>query len=77
MIGQLAERLRDATRETDLVCRPGGDEFLLLLADIDRTPPMPGGQDGAAIVAESIAVRAQQALKEPFRVGRHRAVPDG
>ena len=69
LIGQLAERLRYATRETDLVCRPGGDEFLLLLADIDRTPPMPGGQDGAAIVAESIAVRAQQSLKEPFRVG--------
>ncbi len=69
LIGQLAERLRYATRETDLVCRPGGDEFLLLLADIDRTPPMPGGQDGAAIVAESIAVRAQQALKEAFRVG--------
>ena len=46
--------------------RPGGDEFLLLLADIDRTPPMPGGQDGAAIVAESIAVRVQQSLKEPF-----------
>jgi diguanylate cyclase (GGDEF)-like protein/PAS domain S-box-containing protein len=69
LIGQLAERLHYATRETDLVCRPGGDEFLLLLADIDRTPPMPGGQDGAAIVAESIAVRALQALKEPFRVG--------
>jgi len=69
LIGQLAERLRYATRETDLVCRPGGDEFLLLLADIDRTPPMLGGQDGASIVAESIAVRVQQALREPFEVG--------
>ena len=69
LIGQLAERLRYATRDTDLVTRPGGDEFLLLLADIDRTPPMPGGQDGAAIVAESIAGRVQQALKDPFLIG--------
>ena len=26
---------------------PGGDEFLLLLADLDLTPPVPGGTDGA------------------------------
>jgi diguanylate cyclase (GGDEF)-like protein/PAS domain S-box-containing protein len=69
LIEQLAERLRYAIRDTDLVSRPGGDEFLLLLADIDRTPPMPGGQDGASIVAESIAVRVEHALRDPFRVG--------
>jgi diguanylate cyclase (GGDEF)-like protein/PAS domain S-box-containing protein len=69
LIGQLAERLRYAVRDTDLVCRPGGDEFLLLLADIDRTPPMQGGQDGASIVAESVAVRVEHALRDPFRVG--------
>ncbi len=69
LIVQLAERLRYAIRDTDLVSRPGGDEFLLLLADIDRTPPMPGGQDGATIVAESVAMRVQESLNEAFEVG--------
>lgn len=36
LVTQCAERLREATRETDLVARQGGDEFLLLLSDIER-----------------------------------------
>ncbi len=68
LIGQLAERLRFATRETDLVARPGGDEFLLMLADLDLTPPMPGGRDGAVAMAESVAVRVHEALREPFEI---------
>ena len=67
LIAQLAERLKEATRETDLVARQGGDEFLLLLADMDRTSPVADG-DGALIVAESVANRVQQALVEPFDV---------
>jgi diguanylate cyclase (GGDEF)-like protein/PAS domain S-box-containing protein len=66
LIRDLADRVGDATRDTDLVARPGGDEFLILLADLDRTPPMPGGQDGATISAEAVAVRIQQAMLEPF-----------
>ena len=67
LIVQLAERLKEATRETDLVARQGGDEFLLLLADMERTSPVAAG-DGALIVAESVANRVQQALVEPFDV---------
>jgi diguanylate cyclase (GGDEF)-like protein len=67
LIVQLAERLKEATRETDLVARQGGDEFLLLLADMERTSPVADG-DGAMIVAESVANRVQQALVEPFDV---------
>ena len=68
LLGQLAERLRGATRETDLVARPGGDEFLLLLSDLERTPPVPGGTDGATLMAQSVAVRIQQAMQAPFEL---------
>ena len=68
LILELAERLKEATRDTDLIARPGGDEFMLLLADIDRTPPIPGGADGELVVAESVTTRIQQALQEPFVV---------
>ncbi|HEX6131814.1 MAG TPA: EAL domain-containing protein [Actinomycetota bacterium] len=67
LIVQLADRLKEATRETDLVARQGGDEFLLLLADLDRTSPLADG-DGALIVAESVATRVQRALEAPFDV---------
>ncbi|HZD18928.1 MAG TPA: EAL domain-containing protein [Actinomycetota bacterium] len=60
-----AERLREATRETDLVARQGGDEFLLLLSDLERDGA-PGTSDGAALVAEAVASRVQMALQQPF-----------
>jgi diguanylate cyclase (GGDEF)-like protein/PAS domain S-box-containing protein len=64
LLGMLAERLREATRETDLVARPGGDEFLLLLSDLER-----GGKPGAGdpvLAAETVASRVREALNEPF-----------
>ena len=64
----LAERLQEATRETDLVARPGGDELLLLLTDLDLAPPVPGGDDGAVVAAESVAIRIQEAMRAPFEV---------
>jgi diguanylate cyclase (GGDEF)-like protein/PAS domain S-box-containing protein len=68
LLVQFAQRLGEATRETDLVARPGGDEFLLLLADLDRTPQMPGGREGVSVAAESVALRIQEALRTPFTV---------
>ena len=68
LIAVLADRIREATRDTDLVARPGGDEFLVLLADLDMTPPIPGGQDGGSIAAEAVAVRIQEAMRAPFQI---------
>jgi diguanylate cyclase (GGDEF)-like protein/PAS domain S-box-containing protein len=67
LIVLLSERLREATRETDLVARPGGDEFLMLLADLERTSALPGA-DPAALVAESVASRIHACLQSPFEV---------
>jgi diguanylate cyclase (GGDEF)-like protein/PAS domain S-box-containing protein len=66
---QFAQRLSDATRETDLVARPGGDEFLLLLSDLDRTRSGPGGHESVTVAAESVALRIQEALRTPFTIG--------
>ena len=44
----LADRLPRCTRETDLVARQGGDEFLLLLADLDRGVGQPRDRGGGA-----------------------------
>jgi diguanylate cyclase (GGDEF)-like protein/PAS domain S-box-containing protein len=71
LLRMLADRLREATRETDLVARPGGDEFMMLLADLDRASLVPGAQDGAAVVAQSVAARVQQAMRPPFSLGAH------
>ena len=61
----VADRLREATRETDLVARRGGDQFLLLLADLARDD---GGVDGAVMRAEAVAQRIQESLLAPFAV---------
>jgi diguanylate cyclase (GGDEF)-like protein/PAS domain S-box-containing protein len=68
LIVAFTKRLQEATRETDLIARPGGDEFLLLLADLDPNP-MPGGGDAPSIAAQAVAVRVQEALAAPFEIG--------
>ncbi len=37
VLAAVAGRLSEATRSTDLLARPGGDEYLLLIADIGPT----------------------------------------
>jgi diguanylate cyclase (GGDEF)-like protein/PAS domain S-box-containing protein len=65
LIAALAERLREATRDTDLIARQGGDEFLLLLADLDPSPGF-GGRDGVTLAAVHVAQRVQEMLRAPF-----------
>jgi diguanylate cyclase (GGDEF)-like protein len=69
LLKQLADRLRGCTRETDLVARQGGDEFLLLLSDLERgLDPVPG-TEASLLAAESVAARVHEALQEPFDLG--------
>ena len=58
----VAERLRDATRASDLVGRDGGDEFLVLM------PNLPGNVEGATRAAELAASRIREALLRPVPV---------
>lgn len=56
---QVAARFRGLLRETDTVCRSGGDEFVLLLPDV--------AQEGALRAAEKLLSMFQQ----PFAVSGH------
>lgn len=59
LLQDLAVRLGEATRSTDILCRPGGDELLLLVADVDEE---------ASIVADRAATGVLEALEAPFEV---------
>ena len=55
----VGERLRGATRASDLVGRDGGDEFLVLM------PDLPADLDDATRAAELAAARVREALLQP------------
>ena len=73
LLVQVADRLRDITRQTDLVARQGGDEFLLLLADLDggSSHPDPRASGAVYVSAETAAERIQEALRTPFELSGH------
>jgi diguanylate cyclase (GGDEF)-like protein/PAS domain S-box-containing protein len=60
LLCRVADRLRSVTRSTDLLARPGGDEFLLLLADVEES---------AWKLASRVAGNIHDALVEPMPVG--------
>ncbi|MCW3048122.1 MAG: hypothetical protein JWO74_2406 [Solirubrobacterales bacterium] len=59
LLHQLATRLRRRRRASDLLARHGGDEFLLLIADIERDP---------SHVAVAAAEGLLSAVSEPFEL---------
>ncbi len=65
LLRSVSERLREATRETDLVARRGGDQFLLLLSDLELDD---AGNDFAVVRAESVAQRITESLVAPFEI---------
>ena len=62
LLVEAAGRIRDCIRESDTVARQGGDEFVILLIDIEDTRTI-------APIAQKII----DALKKPFQLGDHQA----
>ncbi len=59
LLRRIAVRLRGVVRSTDLLARQGGDEFLILLTDLESD---------ARLSAEAVAKQVEQALLEPFSI---------
>lgn len=69
LLKQVTARLAGATRETDLVARQGGDEFLVMIPDIDAGQDAKEGAERSLEVAEMMAQRVHQAMRLPFSLG--------
>jgi len=69
LLRQLADRLRACTRDTDLVARQSGDEFLVLLSDLEMGRSTSAEVKGSRIIVEAVARRIEQGLQEPFVLG--------
>lgn len=52
-----ADRLRKTLRSCDIIGRPGGDEFVALVPDVDSE------------LANSLTTRLNNALEQPYRIG--------
>lgn len=68
VLKQIGQRLRTAVRDSDLVARQGGDEFLVVMVDAPRH----GGSSPAPVVldnAHTLAERIIAHLSEPLMAG--------
>lgn len=63
LLVQAAERLKSAVREDDTVARYGGDEFLIIVGNLDQ-----------AMDAEPIAEKVLDAFSHPFEIGSERLI---
>lgn len=60
LLVEVARRIKKGVRDLDTVARVGGDEFVVLLSQIDGQP------EGAGDVADAIAQKLLAALSEPY-----------
>ena len=65
LLKAVGSRLRTAIRQTDVVARQGGDEFLILLSDLEHNPAEETAFMGAA---EMVANTLRRSLRAPFLV---------
>ena len=57
---EVARRLRASVRESDIVARIGGDEFVVVLTNLHES-----------IMAAGVAAKVVEALGRPYRIGKH------
>lgn len=62
LLKQVAGKLSGSVRESDIVTRFGGDEFVIILENLDTL------DQSAAIQAESIGVKILDALRAPYQL---------
>jgi diguanylate cyclase (GGDEF)-like protein/PAS domain S-box-containing protein len=60
LLVQIASRLRDSVRASDVIARLGGDEFLIIAPDIDN-----------AMSVSAIASKIRRSLAEPHQIDSH------
>lgn len=66
LLKEVAERLKGLVRKGDTVCRMGGDEFLILLSELNSEED-----------AMKVARRILEVLREPFKINDHRVEISG
>ncbi len=70
VLREIATRLRRAVRAADLVARHSGDQFLVLLADLERSAERAGaGWSNVPAPVAAVMRHIHQMLSEPFLVG--------
>lgn len=66
LLSQAAERLKNVTREADIIARQGGDEFIVLLTKYGKQVDMIDFEQKASFVASRII----DELQKPFQIQR-------
>ncbi len=65
LLKEVANRLVATLRTADTVARQGGDEFVVLIAELQSDP------ERAAVLAQAVAEKLLRVLKAPIHIGNH------